>query len=167
MQGLRDRNLPFSLGVKSTAVFWLPAADWLPAVPSPPYSGRGRPPLDKPAQPRLHTAAELRHGIPDEHWRPVAYRDDLNGAPLVHAFIALRAHLTSGEQVRAGIPSEELWLLLERSCGPDGPGDVKQYVLSGPETMTLDALAQLAHRRPIIEGNSYENAKQEVGLSQY
>ena len=169
IQALRDRNLPFCLGVKSTAVFWLPDEDWLPAVPAGPYSGHGRPRIDQPALPHLHTVADLRAGIADAHWHPVAYRDGIDGEPLVREFVALRAHLTSSEQVKAGAAEAAgtVWLLLERPRASGAKDDYKQYVLSGPDTMTLDELALLAHRRPIIERNSYENAKQEVGLSQY
>lgn len=169
IQGLNVRNLAFCLGVKSTADFWMPTEDWSPAVPAPPYSGRGRPPLGTPAQPRLHSAAELRQSMPEDRWRKVAYRDGVDGHPLVREFVALRAHLATREQVQAGVAAEEeeLWLLLERPCEPGVQDDCKQYVISGAQTMTLDELAQIAHRRPIIERNSYENAKQEVGLTNY
>ena len=169
IQGLNLRNLPFCLGVKSVAFFSLPAQDWLPAVPAPPYSGHGRPRLGTPAQPRLYAAAELRQIITDDRWRKVAYRDGVDGQPLIREFAAVRAHLTTHEQVQDGLTNqgEELWLLLERPCEPGVQPGCKQYVISGPESMTLDELAQIAHRRPIIERNSYENAKQEVGLSNY
>lgn len=85
----------------------------------------------------------------------------MDGLPLTRQFVALRAHLNADGGMAA---SEELWLLLERSAPEQ---DLKQYVVSGPATMSLDELAQIAHRRPVIERNSYENAKQEVGLDNY
>ncbi len=161
---LRARQLPFCLGVKSTTAFWLPGQPWLPAVPPPPYSGRGRPPVGQPAKPHLHTADQIRAAVPDAEWHPIAYRDGTDGKPLIREFSALRAVLGTDGPDEA---PEPVWLLLERPSGPTGRDDVKQYVLGAPENATLDELAQIAHRRPLIERNSYENAKQEVGLSQY
>lgn len=64
--------------------------------------------------------------------------------------------------------SPALWLLLEQPCGPGPhpPKELKQYAITGPDDLTLDELAELAHRRPLIE-RAYEDAKQEVGLGDY
>ena len=107
-----------------------------------------------------------------EHGHAVASRPDVQGTPLVRAFAAFRAHVVSLTKPGQHAPevvereSPELWLLLEQPCGP-GPhrqDELKQYGISGPATLTLDQLADLAHRRPLIE-RSYENAQQEVGLA--
>ena len=167
--------LEFVLAIRGNDTVRLAGEPWLPAVPPPPPTGRpGRPRRGQPARPRLHTPDELRAGLAATDWHEVAYRQDVNGTPLVHAFVALRAHVVSATQLKRREPapeaeSAELWLLLEQPCGP-GPhrnAELKQYVISGPETSTLDELADLAHRRPLIERNSYENAKQEVGLADY
>lgn len=165
LQALHADGLEFCLGVRSNARVRLPGEEWIPAVPAPPYSGHGRPREGEPARPRLHPISELHQVIPVSLWCPVVYRQGVGGEPLTREFVALRAHVVSAE---ANAESEELWLLLERPVTQPGTkDDLKQYVLSGPEALSLDELAQLAHRRPIIERNSYENSKQQVGLADY
>jgi hypothetical protein len=56
--------------------------------------------------------------------------------------------------------------LCERPVG-GGPGEYKEYVLLSPTEMTLDEMAQVAHRRPRVERYSYENGKGEAGWSDY
>ncbi|EQD50588.1 ISXo8 transposase, partial [mine drainage metagenome] len=160
--GLRQRALAFCLGLKSTAACWHANEAWTSAIPAPPYLGRGRHRVGVPAKPRIHTVAEIRQGIATDQWRQVAYRDGVDGKPLVREFVALRAHLTNGQQVKDGITpdaSDELWLLLERPSGSTDKNGIKQYAISGPDAMSLDELAQISHVRPVIERNSYENAK--------
>lgn len=159
---LRAEHLECCLGQRGNAQVRLPGEDWIPAVPPPPYRGRGRPPQGQPARPALHTLDEVRESAPASLWRSVAYRQGVDGELLSREFLALRAHLAT-----AGAESEELWLLLERPSTSNPDDDPKQYVITGPADMSLDELAQLAHRRPVIERNSYENAKQDAGLSDY
>ena len=170
-------GLEFVLAVHANDTVRLVGEPWLPEVPPPPPTGRpGRPRRGQPARPRLHTPEDLRAAVAAADWQPVAYRQDVNGTPLIHNFYAFRAHVVSATKLKRGDPatsgnaeSPELWLLLEQPCGP-GPHrkeDLQQYVLSGSDTLTLDELADLAHRRPLIERNSYENAKSEVGLGDY
>ena len=148
------------------------AEPWLPPEPPAPHAGRGPHPHGRPARPQLHTAAELHANVPADRWRPVAYRQGTDGCPLGREFVALRAHLTAAAELKADplAPDAEraqLWLLLERPCGAPGQDKPKPYLISGPARMSLDELAQLTHRRPAIERESYEHAKQEVGLDQY
>jgi len=173
--GLLNLGLEIALGVRGNDTVRLAQEPWLPAVPPPPYSGHGRPRQGQPSRPHLHTPDELRARLAADCWQPVAYRQDVNGERLIHEFVAVRAHVVhttkrkQPDSLPAGAESPELWLLLERPCGPGPhrPDDVKQYVLSGPDTMRLDQLAQIAHVRPLIERDSYENAKQEAGLADY
>ncbi len=172
---LLELGLEFVLAIRSNDTVRLVGEPWLPAVPPHPPTGHpGRPRGGQPSRPHLHTPEELRAGLVAEDWHAVAYRQDVNGTPLVHAFAAFRAHAVSVTKLKRQDPaveaeSPELWLLLEQPCGPDPhrKDELKQYVISGSDTLTLDELADLAHRRPLIERNSYENAKQEVGLADY
>ncbi len=170
-----DHGLDVAMGIRANDSLRLDQEPWLPAEPAPPYAGRGRPVLGKASRPRMHTPEELRHGLLlGGDWKPVAYRQDVNGEPLAAEFVAIRGHLLRqgklppSEAWPADAETGPLWIVLQRPCGAGGaqPADLKQYVISGPPTMTLDELAQIAHHRPVIE-RTYENAKQEVGLDDY
>ena len=169
-----DHGLDVAMGIRANDSLRLDQEPWLPAEPAPPYAGRGRPALGKASRPRMHTPEELRHGLLDGNWKPVAYRQDVNGRPLTAEFVAVRGHLLRQGKLRpseawpADAETGPLWIVLERPCGTGGaqPENLKQYALSGPPTMRLDELAQIAHHRPVIE-RTYENAKQEVGLDDY
>ena len=177
MLHLAALGLDFVLSLHTNTSVRLVGEPWLPAVPPPPATGRpGRPRRGEPSRPRLHTPAELRAGLEPTQWQAVAYRLDVNGKPLIHNFYALRAHVVSATKLQRCDPAEAddvespaLWLLLEQPCGPGPhrPDEFEQYAISGPADLTLTELADLAHRRPLIERASYQDAKQEVGLGHY
>ena len=161
MRQLDEQGWSYCLGVKRTFTVRL-AAEALPIAPEPPaYTGRGRPRKAPAVRPHLHTAAEIRQALEPEAWRSVAYRYGTEGKPLAREFAAVRVLPATKDQ-----EGTALWLLLERPCDP-ASDDTKQFVITGPANVTLEELAQLAHRRPIIERNTYENGKQEVGLGEY
>ena len=170
-----DQGLDVAMGIRANDLLRLDQEPWLPAVPPPPYSGRGRPALGQASRPVLHTAKELRDTRPASDWKPMAYRQDVTGEPLTAEFIAVRGHLIRQGNLRPSEPwpadaeTGPLWIVLQRPCGGGSQQseDLKQFVISGPPTMMLDNLVQIAHHRPLIERNTYENAKQEVGLDQY
>lgn len=162
MRRLDAASLPYCLGVKSTFTVRLPQEP-RPAPPEvPPYSGMGRPRKAPRADRQLHAARELRTALPPEAWHAVPYRLGVDGSVLTKEFAALWVSPATKDQ--DGI---DLWLLFERPPGDPASVNTKQYVITGPRTASVDELAQLAHRRPIIERYSYENAKQEAGLDQY
>ena len=161
MQQLDEQGWAYCLGVKSPFTVRLPEEALPPAAAPPVYAGRGRRPKTPVARPYLHTTTEIRQALPPEAWQQVPYRLGTNGATLAREFAAVRAWPATQDRQGALV-----WLLFERSCDP-ASDDTKQYVITGPETATLDELAQLAHRRCIIERNSYENGKQEAGLGEY
>jgi SRSO17 transposase len=161
MRQFDEQGWAYCLGVKSTFSVRLPEEPVPPVPAPPPYAGTGRPRKLPVAQPHLHTVAEIRQALPSEAWRRVNYRFGTDGRTLAREFAAMR--VWPATKAQQGI---DMWLLLERPLDPSST-DTKQYLITGPETMTLDELAQLAHRRPIIERNSYENGKQEVGLAEY
>lgn len=161
MRQLDEQGWAYCLGVRRTFTVRLPDEPLPPAPPPRVYTGRGRPPKTPVVQPHRHTVAEIRQSLPSDAWQPIAYRVGTDGATLVRDFAALRACPATKDE-----EGNLAWLLLERPCDP-ASDDPKQYIISAPESATLDELAQLAHRRPIIERNSYENGKQEVGLDEY
>lgn len=160
MRQLDAQGWAYCLGIKSTFTVRLPEEPLPPTPEAPAYSGRGRPRKPPVVRPYLHTAAEVRQALPSAAWRGVPYRQGTDGRILEREFAAVRVWPATKDR-----QGTALWLLLERPLDP-ASDDTKQYVLTGPESATLDELAQCAHRRPIIE-RSYENAKQEVGLGDY
>ena len=161
MLALAAHGWPYCLGVRSTFAVRLPGEPLPPPPPARPYAGTGRPPKPPVAVAHLHTVAETRQALPGARWRRVAYRQGVDGKMLEREFAALRVHGATKEE-----QGPEVWLLLERPLDPDS-NDLKQYILTGAATDSIEELAQIAHRRPLIERGSYENAKQEVGLCDY
>ncbi len=162
MPRLAALGLDFVLALHTNTSVRLVGEPWLPAVPPPPATGR-------PGRSRLHTPAELREDLEPTQWQAVAYRQDVNGKPRIHNLYAHRAHVVSATKLQRCDPAEPddvespaLWLLLEQSCGPvpHRPDAFEQHASSGPADLTL---TELAHRRPLIERASYQDAKQEVG----
>lgn len=151
----------YCLGVKNTFSLRLPAEPLPSPPPPPPDAGRGRRPKLPEVHAPLHTVAELRASLPDTAWHKVAYRQSTDGSELAREFAALRALPATKD-----LHGSEGWLLMERPLDPQSD-DPKAYLLTAPSTASVDELAQLAHQRRIIERNSYENAKQEVGLGDY
>ncbi len=150
MSQLDGQGWAYCLGVRSTLTFRLPEEPLPPQPEAPAYAGRGRPRKAPVVGPQLHTAAELRQALPPEAWHRVAYRQGVDGAVLAREFAALWVWPATKDR-----QGTALWLLLERPLDA-ASDDTKQYVITGPETAALDELAQLAHRRPLIERNSYE-----------
>ena len=159
--GLVARKLDYCLGVRSIFTVRLPEEPLPEQPPIPPYRGVGRPPKPPTVPPYLHAVEEVRKSLPPETWRRIAYRLGVDGQPLERHFAALRVIPATRDR-----HAPEAWLLLERPLDPSSD-DYKQYVLTAPTSASLEELAQIAHRRPLIERNSYQNGKQEVGWSDY
>ena len=157
---LADKGLCFCIGVKRDFMVRVPEEieRWVPP-PQPPRRGRPRLRPDPRSMPSVYRVDELLAGLPDSLWRPVTYRQG-TARPLTKEFAALRVQCATTTHM-----GPDVWLLFERSMAGDGP--VKHYVLYADRELALDELAQVAHRRPLIERNSYENGKGEVGLRDY
>lgn len=110
---------------------------------------------------RVETVEAVREALQPNLWKQVAYRRDVDGTLLTREFAAIRVCPRTKEQ--HSVPA---WLLLERPVNR-ASNDYKYYIVTAPETTTVEELARLAHIRPRIERDSYENAKQEVGLADY
>jgi SRSO17 transposase len=80
LAGLESRGVPYACGVKRTSGLRLPdevqAAE---AAPPPPYQGRRRPRLPRPAP--LWAAETLLACLPDDAWEAVTWRDGTKPRP--------------------------------------------------------------------------------------
>ncbi len=176
LAGLEARGVPYACGVKRPFGLRLPDEVAAAATaPPPPYQGRGRPTLPRPAP--LWDAATLLACLPEEAWEPVRWREGTKGA-LAKQFVAVRVHRatgnpdvgTNGRSVAHGrVTTGPLgWLLGERPL-PGHQGETKQYFLwlpGWPLETPLARLVTLAHARWVIE-QGYEDAKGECGLDDY
>ena len=161
MVALATEGVGFCLGVRGNFTVYLPD-EALPAVPeAAPYRGHGRPRKAPPVERPLHTVEEIRRGLDGAVWQRMPYRQGVGGDVLERDFAALRVYPATKDRL-----ADEAWLLLERPLDPNSD-DLKQYVISGPTTITLADLARISHVRARIERNSYENAKTTVGLADY
>ena len=103
---------------------------------------------------------DLVAALPDSAWTAVTYRQGTEG-PLTKRFAAVQVFAATQDET-----GPKVWLLIERSI-QDG-GEFKYHVVSPRrEDISVDEMAQIAHRRPLIERFSYENGKGEVGLRDY
>ncbi len=157
---LEQMGLSCCVGVKSSFMVRAPeeVEEWVP----PPPARRGRPRIhvDPQSLPPVCRVDALRDALPEEAWRNVIYRQGTAG-PLTKQFAALDVQCATTTKVGPAV-----WLLFERPL-PGEAGDSKYYVVSARHEMALEDLAQVAHRRPLIERFSYENGKGEVGLRDY
>lgn len=161
MGALAEAGHRFCLGVRGNFTVYLPD-EALPPKPEPgPYSGRGRPRKPPQAERPLHTVDAIRQGLEDAVWQRMPYRQGVGGEVLERAFVALRVHPATKDRL-----ADEAWLLLERPLDSSSD-DLKQYIISAPPAATLAELARISHVRARIERNSYENAKNAVGLADY
>ena len=157
---LERLELAFCIGIKRDFMVRVPeeVEQWVP----PPPIGRGRPRkhVDPRSLPSVYRVDDVLAALPESIWRSVTYRQGTTG-PLTKEFAALRVHCATTKRI-----GPDVWLLFERPLSGDR-GEFKNYVVSARREISLDELAQVAHRRPLIERNSYENGKGEVGLRDY
>ncbi len=154
-------GLAFCIGVKRDFMVRVPEEieQWIPP-PAPARRGRPRKHMDPDSLPGVHRVDEILAALPESLWRAVTYRQGTAG-PLTKEFAALRVQCATTKRV-----GPDVWLLFERPL-PGERGDTKHYVISARREISLEEMAQVAHRRPLIERNSYENGKGEVGLRDY
>ena len=153
MEALASEGHAFCLGVRGNFSVYLPDEALPPAPETAPYGGRGRPRKPPQVERPLHTVDEIRRGLDEATWQRLPYRQGADGKALEREFVGLQVHPATKERL-----ADEAWLLLERPLDPSS-NDVKQYVISGPSTITLAELARISHIRSRIERNSYEKDK--------
>jgi SRSO17 transposase len=164
--GLEARALPYVLAVKATT-----SAHPADAEPmTPPYSGRGRPPVPRyPDAPSTLAALALAAGR--RALRRVTWRHGTRNGPgnptaaMTSRFLALRVRPANREIPRGPDGSlPECWLLAEWPAGAVEPTD---YWLSNlPADTPLRTLVRLAKIRWRIE-HDYRELKDGLGLDHF
>lgn len=156
--GLEQRKLEYVVQVKGTTS--AQAQDTAPVTP--PYLGRGRPPVarypDAPSNLR-----DLVLGAGADAARPVTWREGDRG-PLTGHFVGLRVRPANDAHRDEHGVLPERWLLAEWPPGKDEP---VQYWLSNlPADTPIERLVELAKLRWRIE-HDYRELKQCLGLDHY
>ncbi len=156
--GLEQRDLEYVVQVKGTT-----SAQPGDAVPiTPPYRGRGRPPVarypDAPSSLRELVLASGRDAA-----RTVSWREGDRG-PLTGHFVALRVRPANDAQRQDDGVLAERWLLAE--WPPHKTDPVKYWLSNLPHDTPLEQLVEHAKLRWRIE-HDYRELKQCLGLDHY
>jgi SRSO17 transposase len=166
LDGLQEKGIPYVVRTPLTTTFRL--ADAVHADPGTeeerPWSGRGRPPKPVTLADRVAplSAEALLGGLPEDAWRPVAWRRGSGGGALIKSCARIRVFRT---RQRGRHTPVEGWLFGERPL-PGRGGEAKYYLAVGCEELSLEALMERAHVRWVIE-RFYQDAKGELGLDDY
>jgi SRSO17 transposase len=164
--GLEARSLPYVLAVKATTSAY--SADAEPLTP--PYTGRGRPPVpryrDAPSTLAALALAAGRRELRRVTWRHGTRRNPANPtAAMTSRFLALRVRPANRDIPRrpdGTLP--ECWLIVEWPAGKPEPTD---YWLSTlPPDTPLRELVRLAKIRWRIE-HDYRELKDGLGLDHF
>jgi len=155
--GIADLDKWFFVEVRCTTQVWLEK----PEVWVPPWKGRGRRPtrlrLKNPEQKAIQVN-DLAQQLPSDTWVRARIKEGAKG-PLVCDFACLRAI-----DVRAGLPGQELWLVLRRNL--DDPTQIKYYFSNAPADMDPSELVRLSGMRWPVE-IIFRAGKVEVGFDHY
>jgi SRSO17 transposase len=164
--GLEDRGFSYVLAVKATTSAYPAAAEPM----TPPYRGRGRPPVPAyPENPSTLAALALqagRQGLRRVTWRHGSRKAPGNPtAAMTSRFLALRVRPANRNIPRAADGSlPECWLIAE---WPPGHAEPTDYWLSNLPTDTpLRELVGLAKIRWRIE-HDYRELKDGLGLDHF
>ena len=159
--GISELGQPYVAGILSTTAVWRPGEA---ALPSPAWSGRGRPPK-RPRRDEAHqpvSAKLLAAELATDAWQPITWREGSNTA-LSSRFARLRVRPAHDESKR-NEPAAEEWLLIE---WPEGASEPDHYWLSTlPSDIAFERMVDLTKLRWRIE-RDYLDLKQEVGLGHY
>jgi SRSO17 transposase len=164
--GLEARGLPWVLAVKATTSAY--PADAEPVTP--PYTGRGRPPVPRYPDPASTLAALAlaagRRALRRVTWRHGTRRTTVNPtAAMTSRFLALRVRPANRDIPRAPDRSlPECWLIAEWPPGRSEPTDY--WLSSLPADTPLRELVRLAKIRWRIE-HDYRELKDGLGLDHF
>ena len=155
--GIADLDKWFFVEVRCTTQVWLEQ----PEVWVPPWKGRGRRPtrlrLKNPEQKAIQVN-HLAQQLPADTWVRARIKEGAKG-PLVCDFACLQVI-----DVRAGLPGQELWLVLRRNL--EDPTEIKYYFSNAPADMDPSELVRLSGMRWPVE-IIFRAGKVEVGFDHY
>ena len=159
--GLSERGLVYSVGVKGTTVVWRPGV-----TPRSPKSAPGRPGRPR-TRPRMGNAkpvaiAMLAKKQGRRAYRKVTWRRGSRGKMSSH-FAAVRIRSAHGH-AKGCPPGDEQWLLCEWPTNEKAP--TKFYLSTQPASCSLEQLVRAAKLRWRVE-RDYQDMKQEVGLDHF
>ena len=157
--GVSALNLPYVVGIQSTASVWSPGQAPLPPKP---WSGRGRRPcnVQRDDEHKPVSVKYLALSLGKKAWRSVTWREGSN-APLASRFATVRVHLAARDYKRT-TPHPVERLLVEWPKGEAAP--TKYWLSTLPEDTPLATLVDYAKLRWRIE-RDYEELKGELGLA--
>lgn len=160
-EALTQLDLPYVVGVQSSATVWEPGK--LPLPPKP--RGRmGRPPrlLQRSPDHQPVPVKELVMSLPSTAFQEVIWREG-EKRNLQSRFAAIRVRPAHRDYWKAE-PAAEEWLLIEWPNGEPEP--LKYWLSTLPSGSTLKDLVKITKHRWIIE-RDYQELKQELGLGHY
>jgi SRSO17 transposase len=164
--GLQARGLPYVLAVKATTSAYPVEAEPL----TPPYSGRGRPPVPRYPDPASTLAALAlttgRRALRRITWRHGTRKTTGNPtAAMTSRFLALRVRPANRDIPRGGDGSlPECWLIAE--WPPDTPEPTDYWLSTLAADTPLRELVRLAKIRWRIE-HDYRELKDGLGLDHF
>jgi len=158
---LRQRGLPYVVGVQRDLGVWTSPVEVIPVVPSRTTAQPGRPRKVQPL-PLPSSALEVSLALPESAWQTVTWREGSKG-PMTSRFAALRVQPSHGHD-RGQVIEFMQWLLVEWPSGMPEP--FKYWLSSLPEESALEELVYWAKIRWWIEKN-YRQLKDDLGLDHF
>lgn len=158
--GLRVRQLQYTVQIEGRSAFWTPGQD-----PQPPrrLSGPGRPRTCwDSGQSRPRSAKQIAASLPRGAFRQVTWRDGTQGR-MRSRFARVRVRPAPAKQRSRPLRPEE-WLIVEWPTGESAP--TKYWLSTAPASISLRKLVRRAKLRWRIE-RDYQDLKGEVGLDHF
>jgi SRSO17 transposase len=159
---LTKLEMPYVVGIQSTARVWKPGDGPKPAPARKRNSGRAPKRLKRDANHQPLSVKELALSLSAESWKKVTWRQGVN-KKLQSRFAALRVRPAHRDWERSE-PHTEEWLLMEWPAQESEP--IKYWLSTVPSDTSLADLVRLAKHRWIIE-RDYLELKQELGLGHF
>ena len=155
---LRERGLPYVLGVQGSTAIWLTEIKAHP----PSYQGRGRPRTLSRDLPTPEAAVDVAMRLPDTAWQEITWRQGSRGG-LTSRFAVLRAQPAHGH-TDGKVLEPYGWLLVEWPSESEKPSGF--WVSDLPENTLPRALVYWAKMRWWVEQN-YQQLKDQLGLDHF
>jgi SRSO17 transposase len=153
----RDRvaalGLWFVLEIPPDTPVWPEAPTW----ETPPYSGKGRPPVARPVVAERQQVRERAAALPPAAWQEITVAEGTQGWR-TYRFASERRR-----ESRDGAPGKLLWVVYRQNLDGREP---RYYFANAPADTPLATLARVASARWPIE-TEFETDKSDIGLDEY